>query len=658
MFLKKFLRFSPLVCACIVSAGMAFAQTPAEPFGAETFAIHPKGGFLLGNNTSDFSVFQGLTNYCKPYTSHFTSNFSGGIFGELPILSRTHLGMGIGFSRRNSRFTSEQSYPERDTTAGQNIIRDVLYENEVLANLAFVEIQPEIRYILLDQLFNGPLRSVAALRFSLPVQADYTQTDRVVSPDNATFAPDAQGNKVREKTISGGDFSTKNALGFGVSAGLENLLKVGETTHFTQQVLFDYNFTNVLSDAAWKPWAIRAELGLRFGVLQLPPKEKPIEIIPPVKEPVVIVEETPAPPALQLTITDLKATLQTGNELLASAPLVNAVFFEKSSAEIPGRYDRASTRNNTSEAAANNSFKSILPRIAEIVFKNPKAKIILEGATAGATDEPEGIELARKRAEAVKAVLKSLGVPESSISTKSAVQPRNPSNQEFPAGREENRRVDIIVQNAPLQEYVARQQFAQVKGGLTTEVTLYNIPESSPLELKTSCSENSTEVKSVSGTKGIQFTCKLAPDQQDFSIDATAFSSYAGKAATDSRRVVLNTLPKEQIELKTDNFNAVLRFDYNSSTLSAENKELLKQMSELLPSGSTLSISGSSDVTSGSEQRNAELSAARAKATEDFLKEISGNKFTLETSTDTQKFSEETPEGRFLNRSIRVQVKK
>ncbi|MFM8439601.1 MAG: hypothetical protein ACKOAX_14090, partial [Candidatus Kapaibacterium sp.] len=59
----------------------------------------------------------------------------------------------------------------------------------------------------------------------------------------------------------------------------------------------------------------------------------------------------------------------------------------------------------------------------------------------------------------------------------------------------------------------------------------------------------------------------------------------------------------------------------------------------------------------GDEQSNLELSSKRAAATESFVRGIAGNRFTLESSVTTSKVDETLPEGRFLNRSIRIRVR-
>jgi len=107
--------------------------------------------------------------------------------------------------------------------------------------------------------------------------------------------------------------------------------------------------------------------------------------------------------------------------------------------------------------------------------------------------------------------------------------------------------------------------------------------------------------------------------------------------------------------LNLNNFLAILRFDYNSSMLSDENKELLRQMLEKLPEGVTIQILGSADEL-GTAQRNAILARERAENTMNYIKSISKKKINIEIGTSNEKFPEDTPQGRFLNRSIRIKI--
>ena len=99
----------------------------------------------------------------------------------------------------------------------------------------------------------------------------------------------------------------------------------------------------------------------------------------------------------------------------------------------------------------------------------------------------------------------------------------------------------------------------------------------------------------------------------------------------------------------------MLRFDYNSSDLSDDVKNLLRQLAEQVPPNSTIVIDGSADVL-GSDLRNKVLSQERGTGTEQFMTSVAVQKLKYRTSTRSEKFSDSTPQGRFLNRSIHVRV--
>jgi outer membrane protein OmpA-like peptidoglycan-associated protein len=99
----------------------------------------------------------------------------------------------------------------------------------------------------------------------------------------------------------------------------------------------------------------------------------------------------------------------------------------------------------------------------------------------------------------------------------------------------------------------------------------------------------------------------------------------------------------------------VLRFDYNSSELTDDVKILLQQLADQLPEGSTITIDGSADVL-GSQERNRVLSDARASTTQAYLRSITKKSFTFSSSSQSKSFSNATPQGRFLNRNIKIRV--
>lgn len=260
------------------------------------------------------------------------------------------------------------------------------------------------------------------------------------------------------------------------------------------------------------------------------------------------------------------------------------------------------------------------------------------------------MELARQRAEAVKNALVNLGIQESKIRTSASMTPPNPSNNSFAEGVVENQRADIILNNAQLQEYVDAVKYAKLNGEITIEAEFEN---TGIVTASGAILEQTAEVIN-SGDNKLKIGWRTTPGQQSIPFEIEVFSDTLKKNL--SGVVSLENTPEKRVELDLDNFEAILRFDYDSSELTGENKELLKQLVELLPEASTITILGSADEL-GSAERNAQLERQRAANTEQFIKSASNKKFNYETGTNPEKIDNGTPQGRFLNRSIRIRVK-
>lgn len=644
--INKSTLWGSLVVFLVLCTGFNRVLAQVEPLLSEKFAIHPKIGFGFTDNSANFHNFQGTID-CGLFQKGSGSGVTGFIFGEYPLSPSTFIGIGFGYTDRSSALTVPGSFASYDATSQKTTT--VFTENTIHATLGYLEIQPEFRLSLIPNFISGPLRAVGAARFSVPMSGSFVQNESIVSPENAAFI--STGKREQTRLISSGQISTLTPLGIGLSVGIENLLKIGANTFFTQQALFDYNFNNTTTDAEWKQMAVRIELGLRFSIV--PPKEQPQIIVPPPTPPPPP-PPPPPKPVLTLELSNVKAELHTGNEIVASTALVNAVFFNQRSAEIPGKYK---TNTNDvlpvqSEPIRNHEY--VLHHIASILKNNPKSSVILEGATSGPEDEPEGLELAKSRTASISKALVNLGINQDRITTKTSILPRNPSNQDFPEGRIENRRVDITVLNAPLQEYVSRRQVTEVNGTASAIVRAKNLPSGEQLSLQSNCIEQPLAVD-VQSEITIPLKCKISNEQTEFTFTVEVSSPSA--KVTAEQTVPITKLPIKQVDLKVDSFEGILRFEYNSSELTQPNKELLRQMLEPLPTGTSITIYGSTDAL-GSGQRNIQLSEERAKNTEGFIRSLSGSKFKITTATQTEKFPENTPEGRFLNRSMRIRLVK
>lgn len=631
----------------IVTSGIVTAQSSSsDETIAEGFALTARGGALLNSHTGNFTSFEGAAD-CATFTTGNGSGLIGSIGYELPLSSMVHFVLGLGVANRSGDLENTVSFTSRDAQSLQPTT--LTLANTLSSSLSYLELNAEIRPTIVEKLLSGPLRALAGVRLYVPISNTFTQSERIVAPANAVFL----GDNRQQRTIVNGTMASSAPLGFGFTAGIENILKISERVGLTQQIAYDYNVTPVATDAAWNVASISFQLGVRFSFDKK--IEKPIQIIEEVQLPEapVIVKKSEATPNLGVTIRSVRAKVISGNEVLSLPPSVSAVFFDQNSSVIPERYSLSSSFAGDELALNAMQYHTyVIASIAATIKNNPNAKLRLVGSTSG--DDERGIALAEDRALSVKQALINAGVPEGIIRTDAKILPDNPSNQQYSTGREENRRVEVIMDNVPLKAYVSRRQYAEIKGDVVIGLQGDNMKPGTKIRVNGACLSPVTVTMPADSTI-MTLQCRFDKNLTVFPLEIKASSAFAN--ASTAVDVSLNDVPTETIDLNLENFNAVLRFAYDSRTLTAENKELLRQMANIIPPGSTVTILGGADATGG-EDYNRKLSQDRAEATEKFIRTISGDKFTIKTAISTDKYPEDVPEGRFLNRNLQIKVSK
>lgn len=635
-------------------------------FKNELFGIHPKVGYNYSIFMSDFNKFEGISN-CGTFGNGSGSGIYGGLFIEKNFMNRLFAELGIVFIKRSGEIKVDTTFPSRNMSTGEVVW--LTTDNVIEADLGFIEIQPQISYIISNDFVGGPLKVNFGLRGIIPVTANYKYYEQIVSPDNAVFInPDGKSSQRRD--ISSGKILSITKFGYGINAGIENYLKAGANTFFTQHLQFDYNLSSIINEAKWNVFAVRLGLGFRFGVKSKvqEPKSAPKPVLEPpliespveVRKPVYTEAIEEIKPEINLSIIEKNLKKYYGNELLATIPIVNAVFFEQNSVDIPNTYLYEMTGNiNFFQIDALEAHKYLFLRIAAIIKNNSKAKIELIGATSGEADEPKGKKLAMKRAENVAEALKKCGIPDKKINVKAEVFPAVLSNQDFAEGRVENRRVDIMISNAPLQEYVDFQNFAEVRGDIKLQIENKGLMPDEQITVKSEFLYEPLIVKVNDLFDHNEFS---VPFKKHIDNDIDKYNyvvSALAKRVQDSASFIVDPekLEKELINQDLSNFKAILRFDYNSGFLSEDNKELLKQLVKKLPAGVVINILGSADAL-GTQARNEQLISERAAVTREFIENVNPGKFQYFTGMNKEKFPEASPQGRFLNRSIIITVTK
>lgn len=632
----------------------------------KTMYITSKLGISANYHFSDFSSFQGSID-CDVYKKGFGSGF----LASLGVEFRTNRDVGFGADfqliNKSAYLKVNSGFPSRNPINGEIVY--VQTDNSLFARPIFLDFKPYFYCTIKDNLISGPLIASISPYVGLPISSYFKQSEQIISPDYAVFV--SNNLRTRERVLIEGQIEKIAKPEYGISLGLSNALKIGHDSYLTQNLTFDLSLNNVSTDVNWKVFSVSLSLGLKIPVFT---KKYIKDTRPPAEiEPKLIAKDEIKPkspklpyevPFVGIEIDSVSGEVQFGSELLASLPIVNSVFFKRNSYEIDDFYvlNKTANPNEYKHMVLPNLFRgdvieiqsyNIL-RIVSILNKKPDATITLKGYTSGQKFEPKGISLAKLRAESVKKAFMNWGIPESRINTAAYLQPPIPSNQDYPEGIEENQRVDIILNNAPLQEYVSSQRFSQFVGNAFIKIDFENIKNDTPIYVTYNFSDSVLDIKDK-GEMIIPLRKRLESNE---SMNYLSFTiNYDTLKVQKNILIDYQKFPSKEIELLLHNFEAILRFDYDKSNLSEENKTLLSQLCNLLPSGCTIQIIGSTDAL-GTENRNVKLAEERAKNAELFIKTIAKNKVKIEIIKKINKFPEITPFGRFLNRSIRIKVRK
>ncbi len=610
----------------------------------EIIAIHPRVGFQYDLYFTDFNGFIGSVD-CGIFKKGFGWGIPIGLTFEKYITDNSFAGLYFDYQINKGYLLQKISFPMRDLNNGKVIT--VNTENQLDVAINYLEISPS--YGIHSFSRNNILtRLSGSIKLSLPITNTFEQREEIISPEGAVFI-NAGDIRTKIRPLANGKIQTMNQPLITPELGIEALTKDFGTFKFS----LGYQVNDYTSDSKWKSLQFKFEAGYRFAIHKPEEKPKPKPILEPPVQPVPIPSPLPPAPVLSIKNIDVQGQIEIGNELLSSLPIVNSVFFSKNSGSIPSNYKFSGTLGNYFSGDAVLAHDYLLARIAEIIKKNPNSSIVLQSATSNEPNEQKLPELSSSRANSVKQALINLGIPQNKIKLEVLTYPKNPSNQDFPEGIEENQRVDIIVKNAPLQEYVDLQKYANFKGAAKVELMALDLDGKS-VDISNNLSTTKLNI-SKSGTYEIPLDYRL---DDNYKPDELVLNyNLNGKQLSVKETINYDEFTKKQVDLNLNNFVAILRFDYNSAIISEANKQLLQQLAEKLPDGSTIQILGSTDEL-GTAQRNAVLAEERAQNTMNYINSISKGKFTIEIGTSQEKFNESTPQGRFLNRSIRIRVKK
>jgi outer membrane protein OmpA-like peptidoglycan-associated protein len=100
---------------------------------------------------------------------------------------------------------------------------------------------------------------------------------------------------------------------------------------------------------------------------------------------------------------------------------------------------------DTGSATLKSGAREKLARVSGILLSHPELKVEVEGHTDSIGDQNLNQRLSENRADAVRSYLVTQGIASSAVTTKGFGQSQPVASNDTAAGRQQNRRVELVV---------------------------------------------------------------------------------------------------------------------------------------------------------------------------------------------------------------------
>lgn len=665
--------------AFLLAGRIAFAQSVDDP-DVPRSGYGAFGDLNINLHSAEFKKLPGIPSCCPRYENGAGVGPTLGIFYEIPLSAKFLLNLRAGYFSNGATLSTI----EETTVILGNEAATAKFEHTVDASLSSVGLEPLVGY-----------RSTPALTFQLGGHAGYvltktfSQKETMIEPtDVGTFE---NGRRIRNDTSATipNAASIEGAIVGGVRLTLP--LNSRRTLFIEPEFLFSIGVTNVATDVSWKGNALRLGVGIKYSPLDEPVAQPPVvELTPTESAPV---EPTPTEPIPPIARPELTATVGAvgvedngteypqltlrAEEFISTSlrPLLNYVFFDENSAELPERYTRLSPDEVSTfrvEKLYNvetlPTYYNILNIVGSRLQANPSATITLVGCNADVGPEKGNTTLSNSRAEAVREYLtKVWDIPTDRIRVQSRGLPTKPSNNAEPDGIAENRRVEIVSDAWEILEPVVTSDTLRT---VTPPIIRFRpnvTAQAGAGRWSIAAVSNGRALKELDGAGTVPPEVDWKIGAEPWKLDATTDRIDYTLTVTDSAgqtvRTPVRALPVEQITIQKkrreriadkeiDRYSLIL-FDFDRADLNATNKRIAEFIRDRVGPTATVTITGYTDRI-GEPEYNRRLSDERARTTARSLNvPVDRAKGVGES---TLLYDNTLPEGRFYSRTVSVVV--
>jgi outer membrane protein OmpA-like peptidoglycan-associated protein len=491
--------------------------------------------------------------------------------------------------------------------------------------------------------------------------------------DKFSYRPDGGEGSV---TVENADLVNVNEAAFGVWGGFGYDIRLNPdsrgpgwlVTPFVEaSYLFD-QFSQPIDGGSEKWNTLTARGGIAV-TMEFGPQPAPLSEIAP-------------PPAITFSITPPRFGVVEPREVNEQFPLLNYLFFDSGSTDIPGRYPRlsmrqarvfdedalnegigpGSLRHHDRAARQMNLYYNVLNVIGSRMTNRPMSKITLVGSAPDMND-------ARQMAEEVKGYLiATFGIPEDRIATRGQIRPPHASGtrvtpkEDLPLVAVENRRVEILSDDRVLLKPVEFRTIVEAPFGNDLHVDINSTIQMQSWTMRITG-------KGFNRWYGPFYTSSQRINTTEMLSDAPGGTFRArlvvvtdkGKSMISEQEFTLGR--SETLPERGNRFSILFEFD-ESKTVAMYEDFLRNQVVPLIPDGATVYVHGYTDAI-GETEYNAQLSEQRAQGTLDIILDELGRlgrppvffeAYGFGEEAHRANFTNDTPEGRYHNRTVIIDV--
>ena len=642
----------------------------------EKSKYNPRYGIFLGYNfnfhNTNFQELPGYPNCCESFNNGFGSGFNLAIMAQLRIDTNLHLGARLShINNLNAVFKRKEN--KEITLAG--VLQNATIENVIDVSINTIIFTPYVAYNIKQ--ISEDFQILGGVNLGVIPKANFVQYEQIISPQVGTFE---DGYRIRNYIIV--ELPNKNIL-LGLSAGLQYEYPLNKDKNWRIAPEFMYNFwiTSPVKSLSWNVNQFSLGVSLRYNrpPAGVPPLEPLLPQLPPMRIPNIeskfIVDAKHSiikinPDGTESETDEIIVEEYTQSNL---KPILNYIFFDMMSDEIPSRYKRIDSAKMFADEYRNftnmNSLETyyyLLDIVGYRLKKHPNANVELVGTNTGNGQEKNNLDLSTRRANSVKKYLvDNWGIADARIKTTARNLPKDPTRPTEGLGDEENRRVEIYSNDSRITDAilsfdtisVVRTPYVKFIPSIDAPYGIANsnlIAKRGDVLLDTTFDNNiahfDMEITNeiISRNTNFPFTYQLA-----------ATDKIGQKVSSQMKTINVNRITVESKKLSnyadtSYEYYSLILFEFNSSNLGVRNNKVIDYIKTRIKPESNIIISGYTDII-GSPEFNRKLATDRATTSAKRLG-VSNDVELYGIGTDELLYDNTYPEGRFYCRTVTINI--